>query len=68
VVLTTVALSIVAHGVTAVWGVRRYAAWSEQASRVRPDMPEAAEVSPHGLTPRQASLGVVEPDNAMARS
>ena len=59
VVLTTVALSIVVHGVSAAWGARRYAAWFEQASRVRPTMPEAADVSPHSLTPRQATLGGV---------
>jgi NhaP-type Na+/H+ or K+/H+ antiporter len=68
VVLTTVALSIVVHGITAAWGARRYAAWFELASRVRPGMPEAAEVSPHSLTPRQAPLGGSEPDNAVPRS
>jgi len=45
VILLTVALSIVAHGVTAAWGARRYAAWYEQASRSNPGMPEAAEVT-----------------------
>ncbi len=59
VVLATVALSIVAHGVTAAWGASRYAAWFEQASHVRPDMPEAVEVAPHSLTPRQTPLGGV---------
>jgi NhaP-type Na+/H+ or K+/H+ antiporter len=61
VVLTTVALSILAHGVTAAWGARRYAAWFERTSPVRPGMPEAAEVSPHSLTPRQGPRGGVEP-------
>ena len=68
VVLATVALSIVVHGITAAWGARRYAAWFERASRVRPGMPEAAEVSPHSLTPRQAPLSGVEPDNSVPRS
>jgi len=68
VVLTTVALSIVVHGVSAAWGARRYAAWFERASRARPTMPEAADVAPHSLTPRQAPLGGVEPDNAVPRS
>lgn len=45
VILLTVALSIVAHGVSAAWGARRYAAWYEQASSSTPDMPEAAEVT-----------------------
>jgi hypothetical protein len=61
VVLATVALSIAVHGITAAWGARRYAAWFERASRVRPEMPEAAEVSPHSLTPRQRPLGEAEP-------
>ncbi len=67
VVLATVALSLVVHGITAAWGARRYAAWFERTSRVRPGMPEAAEVFPHSLTPRQAPLGGVEPDSAVPR-
>jgi len=61
VVLTTVALSIVVHGVTAAWGARHYGTWFERASRTRPGMPEAAEDSPHSLTPRQAPPGGAEP-------
>jgi NhaP-type Na+/H+ or K+/H+ antiporter len=68
VVLATVALSIVVHGVTAAWGARRYAAWFERASRARPGMAEAADVAAHSLTPRQAPLGGVEPDHAGPRS
>ena len=68
VVLATVALSIVVHGVTAAWGARRYAAWFERASRARPGMPEASDVAAHSLTPRQAPLGGVEPDHAGSRS
>ncbi len=68
VVLATVTLSIVVHGVTAAWGARRYGSWFEQASRVHAAMPESADVSPHSLTPRQAPLGRVEPDTALPRS
>ena len=46
VALATVALSIAAHGVTAAWGARRYAAWFERASATHPAMPEATEVAP----------------------
>jgi sodium/hydrogen antiporter len=45
VILLTVALSIIVHGVTAAWGARRYAAWYEQVSSRTPGMPEAAEVT-----------------------
>lgn len=44
VVLLTVAISLVAHGVTAAWGARRYAAWFERAAAADPTIPEAAEV------------------------
>jgi sodium/hydrogen antiporter len=55
-VLLTVALSIVAHGMTAAWGARRYAAWFERVAPVTPGMPEAAEVAtpsryPRGMSP-----------------
>jgi NhaP-type Na+/H+ or K+/H+ antiporter len=43
VVLLTVSVSMVAHGVTAAWGARRYAAWFEAAAARDPDIPEAAE-------------------------
>lgn len=42
VVLLTVALSLVVHGVTAAWGARRYAAWFETAAARDPGIPEAA--------------------------
>ena len=61
VVLLTVALSIVAHGMTAAWGARRYAAWFEQASGKHPDMPEAAEVSSPGVYLREAPHEAVPP-------
>ena len=44
VVLLTVAVSLVAHGVTAAWGARRYAAWFERAATVDAEIPEAAEL------------------------
>jgi NhaP-type Na+/H+ or K+/H+ antiporter len=55
VVLLTVALSIVAHGVTAAWGARRYAAWFERAAEVDPMMPEAAELPVAHRRPRGAA-------------
>jgi len=45
-ILLTVAISLVAHGVTAAWGARRYAAWFERAAVADPAMPEAAEAPP----------------------
>lgn len=44
VILTTVVISIVAHGVTAAWGARRYAAWFERARAANPGLVEAAEM------------------------
>jgi NhaP-type Na+/H+ or K+/H+ antiporter len=44
VILLTVAISLVAHGVTAAWGARRYAGWFERRVAVDPDIPEAAEI------------------------
>jgi NhaP-type Na+/H+ or K+/H+ antiporter len=55
VALVTVALSIVAHGATAAWGARHYAAWFDGASAGRPGMAEAAEVAPLALY-RRGSL------------
>jgi sodium/hydrogen antiporter len=49
VVLLTVAISLVAHGVTAAWGARRYAAWFERAATGDPSIPEAAELPEGGL-------------------
>jgi NhaP-type Na+/H+ or K+/H+ antiporter len=43
IVAATVALSVVAHGVTSAWGARRYGTWFEAAVRRAPSMPEAAE-------------------------
>ena len=55
VVLLTVALSLVVHGVTAAWGARRYAAWFEQAAAADASIPEAAELPAGGLYHRGAS-------------
>jgi sodium/hydrogen antiporter len=44
VVLLTVIFSLIAHGVTAAWGARRYATWFELAAAADPDIPEAAEL------------------------
>ncbi len=57
VVLLTVALSLVAHGVTAAWGARRYAAWFERASAADPGIPEAAEVPDGGVYSRGTPRG-----------
>ncbi|MGE5226385.1 MAG: cation:proton antiporter [Planctomycetaceae bacterium] len=46
VVMLTVGLSIVLHGMTAWWGAERYADWYERAARARPDLPEAAASAP----------------------
>ncbi len=55
VVLLTVALSIVAHGVTAAWGARGYASWFERTSQVTPGMPEAAELATPSRYPRETA-------------
>lgn len=52
VVLLTVALSLVAHGVTAAWGARRYAEWFRRAADADPGIPEAADLPvPHVRRP-----------------
>ena len=59
VVLLTVAISIVAHGVTAAWGARRYAGWFERAAASDPTIEEAAEPATdavQGRAPRSATL------------
>jgi len=43
IVATTVTLSIVAHGVTSAWGVRRYGSWFAAALARDPSIAEAAE-------------------------
>jgi NhaP-type Na+/H+ or K+/H+ antiporter len=57
VVLLTVAISLVVHGVTAAWGARRYAAWFEREAAADPAIPEAAEVSASGVYNRAAPRG-----------
>lgn len=46
VVILTVGLSIVLHGVSAPWGARRYGQWFARAVTVAPDLREAAEPPP----------------------
>jgi len=61
VVLLTVAVSLVVHGVTAAWGARRYASWFELAARKDPEIPEAARLdAPHHR--RRALRGSSAPD------
>ena len=49
VVLLTVSISLVVHGVTAAWGARRYATWFERAAARDGSIPEAAELPEHGV-------------------
>jgi NhaP-type Na+/H+ or K+/H+ antiporter len=59
VVLLTIALSIVAHGMTAAWGARRYAAWFEAAAAADPAIAEAAVAATGGVQahpPRSTTL------------
>ncbi|HEY7008724.1 MAG TPA: cation:proton antiporter [Jatrophihabitantaceae bacterium] len=46
VVMLTVGLSVVLHGVTAPWGASRYAQWYARAVVATPDLREAAEAPP----------------------
>lgn len=46
VVMLTVGMSIVLHGVTAPWGARRYGRWYTAAAAADPDIREAAEAPP----------------------
>ena len=59
-ILLTVALSLVAHGVTAAWGARRYAAWFERAVAANPAIPEATRIE-LPLTSRRGSAIEVAP-------
>jgi sodium/hydrogen antiporter len=52
VVLLTVAFSLVAHGVSAAWGARRYAGWFALAVAADPGIPEAAAVPEEGVFSR----------------
>jgi NhaP-type Na+/H+ or K+/H+ antiporter len=64
VVLLTVAVSIVVHGVTAAWGARRYAAWFDGAVSRDPAIPEATEPAVAGVQgrpPRAAATGEIGP-------
>ncbi|HEY7969954.1 MAG TPA: cation:proton antiporter, partial [Candidatus Limnocylindrales bacterium] len=59
VVLLTVSVSIVAHGVTAAWGARRYAGWFDRAVARDPAIAEAAAPVAAGIqgrAPRAAAL------------
>jgi NhaP-type Na+/H+ or K+/H+ antiporter len=46
VVMLTVGLSILLHGITAWWGAERYADWFDRASKARPDLPEGGTSPP----------------------
>jgi NhaP-type Na+/H+ or K+/H+ antiporter len=53
VVLLTVILSLVLHGVTAAFGARRYAAWFERAAAADPTIAEATALEAPSLTGRR---------------
>ena len=55
VVLLTVTISLVVHGVTAALGARRYAAWYERAAEADPAIPEAAMLDAPTLKGRRRS-------------
>jgi NhaP-type Na+/H+ or K+/H+ antiporter len=57
VVLLTVAISLIVHGVTAAWGARRYAAWFERKAAADPAIPEAAEPPSSGVYSRGTPRG-----------
>jgi sodium/hydrogen antiporter len=57
IVAATVALSIVAHGVTAAWATRRYGAWFEAAAQRDPSITEAAEGVDVGGRRRMSTAG-----------
>ena len=58
IVTATVALSVLAHGVTAAWATRRYGAWFEDAARRDPSIAEAAEGMAVGGRRRMALAGI----------
>jgi sodium/hydrogen antiporter len=58
VILLTVVLSLILHGVTAAVGARRYATWFEAAAAADPNIPEAAELEAPGLTGRRRTHGL----------
>jgi NhaP-type Na+/H+ or K+/H+ antiporter len=65
VVLLTVVVSIVVHGVTAAWGARRYAGWFDRAVSRDPAIAEAAEPAAAGVqgrAPRAVTTGEIETD------
>ena len=57
IVTATVALSVLAHGVTAAWATGRYGAWFQDAARRDPSIPEAAEGVAVGGPRRMALAG-----------
>ena len=57
IVTATVALSVLAHGVTAAWATRRYGTWFQDAARRDRSIPEAAEGVAVGGPRRMALAG-----------
>ena len=57
IVAATVALSVVAHGVTSAWGARHYGAWFDAAAQRDPSIPEAAAGTEVGARRRIALAG-----------
>ena len=58
IVTATVALSVLAHGVTAAWATRRYGTWFEDAAHRDPSIVEAAEGMAVGGHRRMALAGI----------
>lgn len=58
IVVTTVGLSILAHGLTSAWAARRYGAWYAAAARGDASIPEAEEGTELASQRRMALAGV----------
>jgi sodium/hydrogen antiporter len=63
-VFVTVALSVVLHGATAVWGANRYGRWYEQATASGRDLPESDDVGEPSVRRRLSVHG--GPNHPMA--
>jgi NhaP-type Na+/H+ or K+/H+ antiporter len=62
IVVATVGLSILAHGLTSAWAARRYGAWYTAAAERDPSIPEAEEVADVASQRRMSLAGVGRAD------
>jgi len=60
-VFLTVALSVIAHGVTAAWGADRYAGWFERAVAADRTIPEALDIGEPEVRRRLLAPGAPDP-------